>query len=121
MKKQQKAAEAAQTNETKAEKMPSKTPVEISGKTYDLCFDFAELAQAEQHFRRQGHNVRLMFSLPELTLDGVRDAFPCLIHTFRPDMSFEDAQALVDMQSVYPIATAIVQALNGKADKAGVL
>lgn len=92
--------------------------VVIKGETYVMTFEFAALADAETHFRRQGHNVHLMFSLPELTLDGIRDAFPCLIHASRPEMGYEDARALIDMTSVYPVATAIVQALNGSQSAA---
>jgi hypothetical protein len=106
-------ARKKETTPTATETRPvATTPIQIKGETYELCFDVLELANAERHFRNQGHAVNLMFTLPELTLSGVRDSFPCLVHRSRPELSFEDAQALVDMQSVYPIATAIVQALN---------
>ena len=53
--------------------------------------------------------MNLLVALPELSLESVREVFPCAVHRHH-DLSFEQAQALVTMQSVYPIATAIVQA-----------
>ena len=90
----------------------SRIPVEIDGKTYDLCFEFAELAKAERFFRSQGHKLSLLVALPELSLESVREVFPCAARTFQPDLTWEQAQALVTLESVYPIATAIVQAWN---------
>jgi hypothetical protein len=90
----------------------SKIPVEIGGKNYDLCFEFAELAKSERLFKSQGHRLNLLVALPELSLESVREVFPCAAHTHQPDLTFEQAQALVTMESVYPIATAIVEAWN---------
>jgi hypothetical protein len=95
----------------------SRIPVEIDGKTYDLCFEFVELAAAERLFRSQGHKLNLLIALPELTLESVREVFPCAAHKFHPELTWDQAQALVTMQSVYPIATAILLAWNGAAAK----
>jgi hypothetical protein len=95
----------------------TRIPVEIDGRTYDLSFALVDLAQAERLFRSQGHKVNLLVALPELTLESVREVFPCAAHRYHPDLTFEQAQALVTMQSVYPIATAIVQAWNEASSK----
>ena len=52
----------------------SKTPIEIAGKTYDLCFDMDALSDAEEHFNRQGANVNLLRALSSLSLKSVRQA-----------------------------------------------
>jgi hypothetical protein len=95
----------------------SKIPVEIDGKEYCLSFEFSALAEAERFFRRQGHPVSLLFSLPELGLSSVREVFPCAAHKHHPDLSFEEAQALITMKSVYNVATAILQAWDGASAK----
>jgi hypothetical protein len=95
----------------------SRIPVEIEGKTFNLCFEFAALAEAERFFQRQGHRVNLILALPNLSLESVREVFPCAARKYHPELSWEQAQALVTMQSVYPIATAIVQAWDQAAGK----
>ena len=87
----------------------SKIPVEIDGETYHLCFEFSELAKAEKFFRRQGHQFNLLFALPALSLENVRVVFPCAVHKRHPELTFEEAQALITISSVYNVATVIVQ------------
>lgn len=95
----------------------SRIPVEIDGKTFNLSFEFSALAEAESFFQRQGHRVNLIFAMPNLSLESVRQVFPCAARKHHPELTWEQAQALVTMQSVYPIATAIVQAWDGAAAK----
>jgi hypothetical protein len=59
--------------------------------------------------------VNLLVSLTSLTLDGVKEVFPCALHRFHPTIGFSEAQSMVTLQSVYPIATAIVEAWNASA------
>lgn len=87
----------------------SKIPVEIDGATYHLCFELGELGKAETLFRRQGHQFNLLFALPSLTLENVRVVFPCAVHKHHPELTFEEAQALITISSVYNVATVIVQ------------
>jgi hypothetical protein len=95
----------------------SKIPIEIDGKTFNLSFEFTELAKAERLFRSQGHRLNLLLALPGLSLESVREVFPCAVHRHHPDLTFAEAQSLVTMQSVYPIATAIVQAFDGSGTR----
>ena len=84
-----------------------KTPVTINGQTYFLCFDLGALSEAESHFRQQGHEVNLLDALPGYTLAHVRTLFPCAIHKFHPEVSFEDAQKLITLPTLYVVAAAI--------------
>lgn len=95
------------TANTSADPTLPKTPVRINGKTYDLCFDLGALAEAETELNRQGHDVNLLRALPVLNLASVREIFPAAVRKFHPDLSFADAQKLVTLQSIYPIANAI--------------
>ena len=98
----------------------SKFPIEIDGKTYNLCFDSGPLVDAEEFFGQRGHEVNLLKALTDLTIANVRRVFPCAVHTFHPELSFEDAQALMTLPAIYPVAIAInaawaAQASNGAA------
>lgn len=86
--------------------------ITIDGKAYDLCFDLESLAVAEEKFLKQGHDVNLLVALPQLTLSTVRTIFPCAVHKFQPELSFQQAQALVTFRSLYTIAAAIQDAWN---------
>jgi hypothetical protein len=104
----------------------SKTPVEINGKTYHLCFDLGSLAEAESHFKAQGHEVNLLRALPQLDLSNIMVIFPCALRKFHPDVKFAHAQSMVTLQNVYGIAAMIAaawgeaipkpEAEDGKAD-----
>ena len=87
----------------------SKIPVEIDGQTYHLCFEFSELAKAEKFFKQQGNRFNLLMALPDLSLESVRVVFPCAAHKHHPELTFEEAQALITISSVYNVATVIVQ------------
>jgi hypothetical protein len=90
----------------------SNMPVEIDGKPYSLSFEFAALAEAERFFKQKGKRFNLLFALPDLGLESIREVFPCAAHKHHPDLTWEAAQALVTMESVYPIATVIHRAWN---------
>jgi hypothetical protein len=104
-------------NETAAGLDLANMPVEIDGKEYILSFAFSDLAEAERFFQRKGKQFHLIFALPDLSLESIRVVFPCAAHTHHSELSWEAAQALVTMQSVYPIATAIRQAWDAESAK----
>ena len=112
-----KKIEASTTVADKPAPDVSNIPVEMGSKTYNLCFEFIELGKAETWFRSQGHRFNLLFALPDLTLDNIRIVFPCAAHKHHPELTWEEAQALVTMESAYPIATAIVQAWDRSGAK----
>jgi hypothetical protein len=89
----------------------SMVPVEIDGKTYNLSFDYQDLAEAESHFKRQGYRVNLLWSLPQQSLQSVQEVFPCLVYKHH-QLGFEEAQKLITINSAYTVATAIMEAFN---------
>ena len=90
----------------------SNMPVQINGKTYSLSFEFGALAEAERHFKRQGHRVSLILALPDFGLESIREVFACAARSHHPELGWEAAQELVTMESVYSVATVIQQAWN---------
>jgi len=97
---------------TPADPTLERSAVTIDGQSYNLCFDLEALSTAEDKFLAQGHDVNLLYALPRLTLSSVRTIFPCAVHKFQPELSFQQAQALVTFRSLYPIAAAIQDAWN---------
>jgi hypothetical protein len=91
--------------------LPS-TPIEIGGKLFNLCFDFGALAEAEADFNRQGHRVNLLTALPELNLGNTRILFAASVHKYHPELSFDEAIALVHFRNVYQVVQTISQAWN---------
>jgi hypothetical protein len=99
-----------------------KTPVEIDGKTFNLCFDLGALAEAEMYFNQQfarqrqldkhfvADDVNLLRALPELNLSNVRIIFPCAAHKFQPTLGFAEGQSLITLKNVYAVASAIASA-----------
>jgi hypothetical protein len=90
----------------------SKMPVEINGKTYDLCFGFNELAEAERFYQSQGHRFHLLFALPQLTLESLQVVLPCALRAHHPELNWEQARGMVTLLSAAPIALAVVAALD---------
>ncbi len=89
-----------------------RVPIEIEGRTYYMSFVFSDLCKAESNFNRQGHRPELLFNLPQLNLESIRACFPCLIFTHHPELTWEQAQALVTLTSAYAIATSVNEAFN---------
>jgi hypothetical protein len=79
------------------------TEVEIKGKKYTLCFDLGAIAEAEFHFMKQGKEVNLLAAFPNMSLWAVRMIFPCAIHRFHPELTFEAAQKLVTLPVLYAV------------------
>lgn len=100
-------------SEAKRDSKKSVSPVSsvvIDGTRYDMRFDFAALAQAEEQFRQEGRDVNLLVALPELTLSSVRVIFPCAIRSSHPKLTYEKAQALVRIDTVFSIVEKIAEA-----------
>ncbi|HLH36002.1 MAG TPA: hypothetical protein VKX41_15120 [Alloacidobacterium sp.] len=91
---------------------PVNPPVELNldGKVYKLCFDFAALAEAESHFIRAGHHINLLAALPKLNLSSIQMIFPCALHRHHPEIGFVEAQEMVNISNVFGIASAIAEA-----------
>jgi hypothetical protein len=85
-------------------------PIVLAGKTYHLCFDLGALAEAEVYFQQQGHDVNLLVAMPVLNMRTVLTIFPCALHKHHPDISFKDAQRMVNLETMYPIANKIAEA-----------
>jgi hypothetical protein len=91
-----------------------KTPVEIGGKTYNLCFTFGAIATAEHHinaeFARSGspERVSLLVALNDLDLYNACILFAAGIHQFHPEIGFDEARKLVDYSSIQHVMEAIV-------------
>ena len=98
---------------TTADATLPKTPVVLGGKTYNLCLDLGALAEAETEINgellRAGRkeSVNLLFALPALNLASVRLIFAAAIRKFHPEISFDEACALVTLVTVYDIAKRI--------------
>jgi hypothetical protein len=80
-----------------------KTPVEIDGaSSYNLCGSFAALVEAEAHFAQRIHGFNLAEVLLtwgqdlESILNGARKLLPCALWPFHPNVSYDDAQGMID-------------------------
>lgn len=92
-----------------------RTPVELGGRRYDLCFNLGAVALAQQEFDRRGHDVNLLESLPALNLANVRVLFPRTLRKYHLDLDFASAQQLVTWESVYAVAGALRAAWHAAA------
>lgn len=86
------------------------TDIVINGKAYRMCFDLGALAQAEDALIAEGHDVNLLHALPRLNLSSVRVIFAASIRKFHPEITYEDALALLTMPYVYKAGVAIHEA-----------
>lgn len=93
-----------------------KTPVEIDGKTYNLCFDLLALAEAEAAINREliretpPRRVNLLLAMPNQDLMSVTIMFAGAVRTFHPEFSFKEAQKLLRMDNIWPVAVAVREA-----------
>lgn len=95
---------------TAADPLLPRTPIEIGGKTYYLCFDYRALREAELEYRLKGHSANLLATFKDFSFDSVCSVFPCALHRFHPEITWEQAQAMVDLGTVFPIGEAIYMA-----------
>src|SRR5580704_9079733 len=92
-----------------------KTPVELGGRRYDLCFSLGAVAEAQQCLDRRGVDANLLEALPELNLANVRTLFPCVLRKYHSDLDPASAQRLVTWEAVYTVAGAIRAAWHAAA------
>ena len=92
---------------TPADPTLPKTPIEINGQVYNLCFDLGALAEAESALIAEGHDVNLLQALPVLNLSSVTVIFACAIQKFHPEIGYEQATKLITFPTLYIVAGAI--------------
>ena len=93
-----------------------KTPIELNGVTYHLCFTLGALAQAETalnaEFARAGleREVNLLVALPAGNLAGTLITFAAALRTFHPEITYEAACELLSFDDVYKAGMAVAAA-----------
>lgn len=103
---------------TAADPTLPKTPITIKGKTYDLCFTFGALAEAETSINvelaRKGSDerVNMLMQFPIVNLANTRACFAAALRTFHPEISFADAIAMVTPGTIFTVAEIIQAAWN---------
>ena len=95
---------------TTADPSLPKTPIAIDGKEWNLCFDYSALAEAEQALNQEGHAVNLLLSLPVPSLATVKPLFAAALRTFHPEVSFEEASAMVTLANARFVADLVCNA-----------
>lgn len=106
---------------TAADATLPKTPVTIGGKTYNLCLDLGALAEAEtainSELQRAGRNdfVNLLYALPVQNLANTRDVFAAAMRPFHPEISFDEAKALITVNDLWVVADAVAKAYRESA------
>jgi hypothetical protein len=102
---------------TAADPLLPRTPIEIDGKTYYLCFDYRALREAEYEYRLRGHHANLLANFRDFSFESVSSVFPCALHRFHPEITWEKAQAMVDLGTVFSIGEAILAAWQAAMPK----
>jgi hypothetical protein len=93
-----------------------KTPVEVNGKTYYLCFTVGALSEAETAINRElglvgtENEVNLLQALPKQNLANTRLVFAAAVRAFHPELTFDEAAELLEVPDLYPVAVAIREA-----------
>jgi hypothetical protein len=93
-----------------------KTPVEVNGKTYYLCFTVGALSEAETAINRElglvgtDNEVNLLQALPKQNMANTRLVFAAAVRVFHPELSFDEAAELLEIPDLYPVAIAIREA-----------
>ena len=77
------------------------TDLELLGKTYKLCLNFRAMAAADAWLRREGVVSDILRMLPALTFETIPVVLAASLHTFHPELTFEDVVALVDYDTVW--------------------
>jgi hypothetical protein len=93
-----------------------RTPIEIDGKIYDLCFDLGALGEAEGKINRDlilsGLDIRvnLLTALPIQNLHNTQIVFAAAIRKFHPEISFSAAMKLLTFENLWDVAEKIREA-----------
>ena len=105
---------------------PRKSPVLIDSGEFNLCGDFGPMVEAEAHYRFNLADVLFTWGQDsESILNGARKLLPCALRPFHPEVSYEDAQGMLDralaaddpailhaLWHMWPAKTAQTQAAN---------
>lgn len=95
-----------------------RTPIKIGTKTYDLCLDLGALSEAETELVRKGYDeVNILVSHPPVNLTTTRIIFGAALRRFHPEISYEDAVALLDERYIHHAYVTIVQAWDDAVKK----
>lgn len=92
-----------------------RTPVELGGRRYWLCFSLGALAEAQLEFDQRSIHVNLLERLPEFNLANLRVLFPHGLRKCHPELDSGAAVALVTWDAVFPIAAAVREAWHAAA------
>jgi len=105
-----------------AEKLDPTLPYEeivIDGQTYKMCFDFRAMAKGDAKLRAAGVDSRLLWQMPQLTLENLPIVFAASLVAFHPEISFEDAIALVDWDTIFELRDKVIEAWSAAFPKRG--
>ena len=84
------------------------TPVTINGKEYRICFNFSALAKAEARLNRAGHDVTILTAMPNFRqMEALTALFAASLGAYHPELTFEDAEALLTFSNVYDVMIAV--------------
>jgi hypothetical protein len=103
-----------------------KSPVLIDGSEFNLCGDFGPMVEAEAYYGINLADVLFTWGQDsESILNGARKLLPCALRPFHPEVSYEDAQGMLDramaaddpsilhaLWHMWPAKTAQTQAAN---------
>jgi hypothetical protein len=95
---------------TAADPTLAKTPIVLDGETYNLCFDYRALAEAEAAFQREGYTANLLVSLYTFTLENLQLVLPSALRKLHPQIGWVQAQQMVTLATAPVIANAIAEA-----------
>jgi hypothetical protein len=86
--------------------------IQADGETYRLCFDFQALATAKAELKARGVEVNVLRSINFGALDV--DTLPALFYAsamrYQPDLSWERAQAIVNIRTAGNISVGLYAA-----------
>jgi transcription elongation factor len=79
-----------------------RTPIELSGQNYDICFTFDALRIAESELRKVGAKANLLHALDLSNMDatGLVSLLYAGMLTFQPDTTPAEAANLVTMRNM---------------------
>lgn len=109
---------------TAADASMPKTPIQIDGKSYDLCFDYGALSEAETRINMElaaagtGERVNLLIALAELNLTSVPILFAAGLRTFHPEIEFVRARRMVRPDNLFLVAGVIQNAWKASTPEA---
>ena len=93
--------------------LPYATAV-INGKTYKVCLEIGALARAKADLRANGIKVNILFSLDfdDMDVDVIPAVFYASLREFHPEVTMEEAFALVTMKTITIIFKALAEAFQ---------